>query len=486
MPHPDDQYYYGYQATNPLLKLKQPSQRDEASHFQVAEFANQPHITMPDPSTKKRGRAGGEAPQPKKKKVDFQEEPAIATSFSVTKLRKPQVPPVVALTPGISLPESLAFDVYEKAEQPAPKRRKNGGAPPPSEMALHSSAHRSIDYTAREERFKSVDTLLNHFLAIIDPLSGEIEVVQAKKMVVRGTVRSKQAPPEAMEVGLGQPTFSEMRMQLGEAFGTKKSKKAIQAVAEDAMLAARFAGKLGDEDRALVHTIKDSSHHMATREELQAAVDSARPIPRGNYDADEIQDVYDPAEIIGAEVLNAIPIMDWQEKVRNQEPVEVASRFVANRINRVASNEDATQRLKLMRYLLWVLIFWFNTSPARERGTLNVGKRDRLREVLAPAPEVVIENIRRKFSDSGMMRKHHVDLLMTHCCVFASIVDNFEVNTLDLREDLKLEQKQLNQYFLEIGARLKKSKAGDNINHIAKLALPLQFPKMRMPPKQRR
>lgn len=411
-----------------------------------------------------------------------------------------------ALTPGISLPESLAFDVYEKAEQPAPKRRKNGGGPPPSEMALHSSAHRSIDYTAREERFKSVDTLLNHFLAIIDPLSGEIEVVQAKKMVVRGTVRSKQAPPEAMEVGLGQPvclgahswfwcrtmaltglqTFSEMRMQLGEAFGTKKSKKAIQAVAEDAMLAARFAGKLGDEDRALVHTIKDSSHHMATREELQAAMDSARPIPRGNYDADEIQDVYDPAEIIGAEVLNAIPIMDWQEKVRNQEPVEVASRFVANRINRVASNEDAAQRLKLMRYLLWVLIFWFNTSPARERGTLNVGKRDKLREVLAPAPEVVIENIRRKFSDNGMMRKQHVDLLMTHCCVFASIIDNFEVNTLDLREDLKLEQKQLNQYFLEIGARMKKSKAGDNINHIAKLALPLQFPKMRMPPKQRR
>jgi DNA-directed RNA polymerase I subunit RPA49 len=71
-------------------------------------------------------------------------------------------------------------------------------------MALHSSAHRTVDYTAREERWKSVDTVLNHYLAIIDPQTGEVEVVQAKKMVVRGTVRSKQAPAEAMEVGTGK------------------------------------------------------------------------------------------------------------------------------------------------------------------------------------------------------------------------------------------------------------------------------------------
>lgn len=109
-----------------------------------------------------------------------------------------------ALTPGISLPDTFPFNVYEKDEQPTPKRRKSSGQSPASEMALHSSAHRTVDYTAREERWKSVDTVLNHFLAIIDPQTGEVEVVQAKKMVVRGTVRSKQAPAEAMEVGTGK------------------------------------------------------------------------------------------------------------------------------------------------------------------------------------------------------------------------------------------------------------------------------------------
>lgn len=274
-------------------------------------------------------------------------------------------------------------------------------------------------------------------------------------------------------------------MELGETFGTKKAKKAIQAVAENALLAAKSRGKLDRDDRALVDTIKDSSQHMATREELQASLDMARPVPRGNFDADEIQDVYVPAEIIGAEVLNAIPVMDWQEKVKKLEPVHVPSRFVANRINRVASNEDALQRLKLLRYLLWVIVFWATTSQGRERGTRSIGRRDKLRQEMAPAPEVVVENIRRKFSDSGVMRKVHIDLLMTHCCVFASIIDNYEVNTFDLREDLKLDQKQINQYFFEIGARVRQSKAGDKVNHIAKLALPLQFPKMRQPPKRR-
>jgi DNA-directed RNA polymerase I subunit RPA49 len=170
--------------------------------------------------------------------------------------------------------------------------------------------------------------------------------------------------------------------------------------------------------------------------------------------------------------------MDWQEKVQKHEDVLVPSRFVANRIVRVAGSEDV-QRLKLLRYLLWVLIFWSTTRQGRERGTRSISRREKLREDLAPAPEVVIENIRRKFSDSGVMRKTHVDLLMTHCCVFASIIDNFDVNTYDLREDLKLEQKQLNQYFMEIGARTRQSKAGDKVNHFAKLALPLQFPKMR-------
>jgi len=270
--------------------------------------------------------------------------------------------------------------------------------------------------------------------------------------------------------------------ELGVVFGTKKAKQAIKSIAENAFT---ISEEIGAEDHAVMSSINKASKSMATADDLQAAVDQARPVPKGNYDADEIYDVYVPAEIIGKDVLKAIPVLEWQEKVNAMEAIAVPSRFVANRVNRVAVNENAVERLKVLRYLCWLLIFWGATGPGKARGTLSIGKKEKLRELMAPAPEVVIENIRRKFSDGGVMRKQHIDLLMTHCCVFAIIIDNFEVNTFDLREDLNLEQKQLNQYFMEIGARLKKTKTGDNIEHIAKLALPLQFPRIRMPAKRR-
>ncbi|KAK0621193.1 RNA polymerase I associated factor, A49-like protein [Bombardia bombarda] len=427
----------------------------------------------------KRKRSNGAS----SKKVDF-EKPQKAQKgprqVQVTSVVKPQfAPPVIAVIPGFDLPNSAQFNTYTNNEKPAPKRRKNDPPPSAPELLLHSTSHRSLDYTAREDHAVGTQQMLKHYIGIFDPRSGEVQIVEGRKMVVRGVVRSQVASDDAMVDRTVRQNMRDMKNDLGETFGTKKAKKAIKSVTENAITAAKGVDKLGKGDLALMDTIQDSAKDMATREELQAAVDSARPVPRCNPDADEIQDVYVPAEIIGTEVLNAIPVMDWQEMTQTSEPVLVPSRYVANRVNRVAGNEDAVQRLKVLRYLLWVLIFWATTTQGKQRGTFSIGKRDKLREVMHPAPEVVIENIRRKFSDNGVMRKTDVDLLMTHCCAFASIIDNFEVNTFDLREDLKLEQKQLNQYFMEIGARIKQSKSGDKVEHFAKLTLPLQFPKIR-------
>ncbi|KAK5664016.1 hypothetical protein OQA88_230 [Cercophora sp. LCS_1] len=418
---------------------------------------------MAERASKKRKGADGAATGP--------------SQLTVTKIVKPEGAfPVVAVAPGLNITKSLEFLPYDKVEG-SNKRRKNA---PPAEMALLSTNHPAIDFVGREDG----QPYLRHYIGVFDPRSGKMELVEAKKMTIRGTVRSQRAPVEAMMER--KPTNFERRTELGEAFGTKKAKKAIKSVTENAITSGSAIGKMGQADLALLDAIKDTTHNMATQEELQAVIDQARPVPRGNYDAEDIHDVYVPAELVGAETLNAIPVQDWVESVKANEAINVPSRYVAHRISRVAHNENATQRLKVMRYLLWVLIFWATARPGKERGTRMIGKRDVLRSVMTSAPEVVIENIRRKFSDNGVMRKTHVDLLMTHCCVFACIIDNFEVNTLDLREDLKLEQKQLNQYFLEIGARIAQTKKAGKVDNMAKLALPLQFPKVRQIRQKRR
>lgn len=81
---------------------------------------------------------------------------------------------------------------------------------------------------------------------------------------------------------------------------------------------------------------------------------------------------------------------------------------------------------------------------------------------------------------------------MTHICALALTLDNFTTDTHDIREDLKLEVKNIQSYFQELGCavdtptevergKLKITKAEGVGHRIARLRLPLVFPKMRVP-----
>jgi DNA-directed RNA polymerase I subunit RPA49 len=231
--------------------------------------------------------------------------------------------------------------------------------------------------------------------------------------------------------------------------------------------------------------IKDKASEAQTQADLQASFNASRPIPQGNFGADEIQDVYVPEEFIGADVLNIIPVRDWQTSIKNDEALNLASRFVANRVIRQAGMPNATQRLRRLRYLLLLIIFWRTASKGKGRNVWNIAKRKDLREKLQPAPEHVIESIRRKFSEQGEMRKLHVDLLMTHCAALASVIDGYETDIFDLQQDLKLEEKEMSQYFAEIGGITEVKKVDGRRVRIAKLRMPLQFPKLRVPTRRR-
>jgi DNA-directed RNA polymerase I subunit RPA49 len=106
---------------------------------------------------------------------------------------------------------------------------------------------------------------------------------------------------------------------------------------------------------------------------------------------------------------------------------------------------------------------------------------------------------------SPEMSRWHIDNLMTHIAAAALTVDDYEVDVNDLRDDLKLENKEyvsqeltsylvlmlhrIKQYFAELGCKLNpptqaeltrmKLTRAESTNHtIAKLKLPLSFPKI--------
>lgn len=326
--------------------------------------------------------------------------------------------------------------------------------------------------------------------------------MESKKMVVRGAVRAQQATDEDMksqqipQVILSQSTHAgaytdkvqsmyDQRTELGQVFGTKKAKKALEAVTLNAIAPRKAPGAepedLNSSEMALMASIKDVTMSVPTQEALQAAVDADKPVPKGNYNAEAIQDVYKPEDLIGRDILELIQVSDWLQAAKKNEDVKLKSRFVANRLSRIGSGENAVLRLRLLRYTYFLQLFLMTARKGKDKGTREIQKKDKLAEELAPAPPPVIDNLRRRFSEKGVIRKQHVDLLTTHMCALACILDNFETNTWDLKEDLKLEQKEMNQYFMEIGARVNKRKGEEGrTNHLGVLKLPLIFPKLRV------
>jgi DNA-directed RNA polymerase I subunit RPA49 len=455
---------------------------------------------MADSGKKRKHRddAGAETKQKKKKIAAEPEKPQSKKSaIKISSVIQSKAsPPVVATASGISVSKGTQFSTYSRSTA---KRSKSGA----NDLLLHSSSHRAVDYTAREDKpaVGAGQPLLKHYIGLYDQASGQLQLVEAKKMVIRGSVRAQQAAEEDMEsrklkqVRSAQSTFvrteanlsqtmMNLKADLGQTFGTKKAKKALAAMTENAISPRKAQGgdapqALDASDKALMASIKDVTMSVTTREELQNAMDSAKPVPRGNYDAEEIQDVYKPEELIGRDILELIQVNDWSEAVKNNEDIQLRSRFVAHRINRIGSGESPVLRLRVLRYLYFLMLLYLTSKKGRERGTKEALKKDKLSEEMSPAPPPVVEAIRRRFTDNGIMRKQHVDLLATHCCAFACILDNFETNTWDLKEDLRLEQKQMNQYFMEIGATIKRVKAEGRTDCVAKLKLPLEFPKIR-------
>ena len=96
-------------------------------------------------------------------------------------------------TPGVSLPTSIPLKPYTKPRRNAPQRVGRSGTIATTEFLLHSAQHPTLDYTAREEERGGVDTLLKHYVGVYDPETGKLDVMEARKMVVRGVVRAHQA-----------------------------------------------------------------------------------------------------------------------------------------------------------------------------------------------------------------------------------------------------------------------------------------------------
>ncbi|KAI4176111.1 MAG: hypothetical protein LQ346_007945 [Caloplaca aetnensis] len=437
---------------------------------------------------KKRKRSSHDAGHRPEKRAAIEQPPPATVKISVVP-EEDEWAPIVANTPGLSFPPDISLKPYRRARKShAPSTGKSLVSM--SEHLLHTSAHPKIDYLGKEEERGGSDSLLNHYLGVYDPESGQLQLVRARKLVLRGSVRpalaSVQNTPK-QENGLSA------RNTLGLTFGTKKSQRAIESITKNAISPSKIRGQPTSSHNPIATSVLDSmaakSSFMPTREELQASVDDSKPRPKPNLDAETPAEVYSIEQLVGPGKLAQMTIKEWQDAIEADEEILTTSRFVSRRVQAIVKSDDI-RKLKTLKYLL-LLVEWYN---ALRPGLKGVGRKvlapEKLHEQLTGWSSSLIDSVSQRFTSGAGSRdvtRWHLDNLITHICALAITVDGFATNVYDLGQDLKLENKHTKKYYREIGTQVGPPTEGEikklgwvKKDVVARLRIPLTFPKMRV------
>jgi DNA-directed RNA polymerase I subunit RPA49 len=381
----------------------------------------------------------------------------------------------------------LAFKAYSK-----PSSGKHAGKdvrPTTHEVLLQSSQHPRLDYTAAPS---SLDQHLSHYIAVFDPASKKLDITPAHHLNLRSALRS-----EAVEEDQDKLSYAKQREELGREFGTKKARKAIASKTENAITNPndKGKGKVTDVQTAILDNVADATTGATTSQKAEQDADAmlaAKPIPKPNVTASSVEEVYPLKTLIPANDMRLIPTKDWQDKNRAGEDIQFKHRFPAFRLSPIVKSGD-NSKLSALRYLTLLLEFHDSLASAGRAAAKKVPKKDILAKKLEGWPPALVDTVRKRFTnESGSeLAKWHLDNLYTHICALSLYIDDWVTDTSHLKDDLKLETKVISQYFLELGCkvaapsegertRLNLGKAQAKVTRMAKLKLPLEFPKPRV------
>lgn len=131
---------------------------------------------------------------------------------------------MVASSPGFSIPSKITFKSYRNSTS--------------DQIILQSSSHPRLDYEAHEEQDENVH--LDDYLGMFDAETGTLKLVKAKRVVMRNTLRPKEAAEseaENVQETVWSPTYCENLTWLisetvlpasstaGDGFWNKKNSK---------------------------------------------------------------------------------------------------------------------------------------------------------------------------------------------------------------------------------------------------------------------
>lgn len=342
---------------------------------------------------------------------------------------------------GVRVPKDTEFQLYKKRKQ--------------DQFVLHGENER-LEYDGETDE---LTTKTNQYVVgLYDKQSGKINLYRAP--VVTSKIVSKFSKNlKAPEIkSKGDTRYGAMRNALGEAFGTKKAKKAIADLERNRV----DSDKLTDVAIDIVDSVKTASKDLPTRAELQENVSASnRPTPVANLDATDVEQIYPVENIIPKKELQFIrvgPILKEKDQEKKLELFPyTSSKYVAKKLETL-TQASQMEKLQLLYYLSLLLGVYENR---------RVSNKDKLLERLNSPPELLIDGILDRFTiargghfgksknRSYFIDPQNEDKLLCFILTIVMHLDNFLVEISPLAQELGIKPSRIVNLFRILGAIVK-------------------------------
>ncbi|KAI5819955.1 RNA polymerase I associated factor, A49-like protein [Pyronema omphalodes] len=363
-------------------------------------------------------------------------------------------PPIVASTAGIAFPD-LPFTPYARVDSAASKKKKSR-----PEYLLHGTNAR-LDYEGLEDSSE----LVKHYVGIYDPATGTVELHLAPAVQVKSSVKAhRQRDLENQNKG-SESTFAESRVALGKAFGTRKAQSALTSREINKVDASGVDANVGS---AILGHVEENTKDMPSTEELGKSLQSDKPLPKYNKDAEKVADIYRREDLISEEEWNSLWIKDWVENnLADTKFVYVKTR--ATRLLEDHGDKKYAKELKILKYIASLMDFFVVQSKARGK----LMPLHKAKGMFKHTPPAVIEAFYEKFAEvtPGQQTKDETGKLRNNdrysvpprleqkilfwIAILSLMVDQYDVDMFDLKTDLSIQPKELSQVFREVGCSIK-------------------------------
>lgn len=332
-----------------------------------------------------------------------------------------------------------------------------------------------------------------YVVGVFNKKKNSVDLYKAPVLVSKVVSKSKRDLAGPKIKNQGQVRGSVLRNALGEAFGTKKAKKAISDLERNRV----DSDKLADVAVDIVDTVKSASKGLPTRKEMEASVSNDRPTPLANLDATDVEQIYPVENIIPSRELQSIRVngilkeKDIEKKLDFFPYIPKSTKYIKKKLD-IFKEPSQIVKLQLLYYLTLLLGVYENR---------RCRSKDKLMEKLNSPPESLVDGILERFTvarqgafgrsknRSFFVDPHNEDKLLCYILVIMLHLDNFIVEISPVAQDIGLKPSKITSLFRIIGCVVKSatvaqaeafgiSKADISTYKIATLKVPFKLPEM--------